>query len=109
MAVQRGASSPQVVVVQGRQIIMDQTERVDHFHGGRGSLRFFKFPANALVGKANEGRSKTLTGRQHRVLDGRGQFRLTASSFQCPRQEGITCFTMCLKYSRHIAIVGCQP
>ena len=64
--------------------------------------------ANALVGKPDEGRAKTLARCQHRVLDGCGQFWLTTSFSQCPRQEGIACVTMCLEYGRHTAIVGCN-
>ena len=109
MAVQGGTSSPQVVVVQGGKIIVHQTERVDHLHGGGGRLCVFKCSADALVGKTDKCRAEPLAGGQHRVLDGRGQFRFAASSFQCPRQEGITRITMGLQYGRHNAIVGCQP
>jgi hypothetical protein len=107
--VQGGTSSPQVVVVQGGEIIVHQTERVDHFHGGGGRLCVFKCSADALVCETDKCRAEPFARGQHRVLDGRGQFRLAASSFQCPRQEGITRITMGLEYGRHNAIVGCRP
>ena len=108
MSVQGGASTPQVVVIQGGKIIVHQTERVDHFHRGGRRFCVFHFSADALVGETNECWAEPLAGGQHRVLDGRRQFWLAASSFQCPRQKGITRITMGLKYGRHTVIVGCR-
>ena len=97
----------EVVVVQGGKIIVHQTERVDHFHGGGALLRLQMLP-DALVGKTNECRAKPLAGAStaySMAAASSGSQRL----FQCPSQEGITRITMGLQYGRHNAIVGCQP
>ena len=87
---------------------MDQTERMDHFHGRGGSVRIGEFPTHALVGQPDEGGTKTLARGQDGVPDGCGQFRFTTPTLQSPYQEGITCFNMCFEYGRHTAIVGCH-
>ena len=102
------AAPAQIVVIHGRQIVMDQTERVDHFHGCSRGFCILKFSTTALVGEPDEGWAQPLARCQHRVLDGCGQFWLTPAFSQCPRQEGIACVTMCLEYGRHTAIVGCN-
>ena len=72
--VSSGATTAEVVIVQGRKVIMDQTKAVDHFQGDRRRNGVGTATAHGLARAQGEYRAYTLTASQHRVLHRFAQF-----------------------------------
>jgi len=81
-------SAPEVVIVHGRQVIMDQGIGVDHLHGTGGRDGPLRIPAYRLAGRQHQDGPDPLAaceyGIAHGLVHAVGQFCLF-------REEGVQC------------------
>ncbi len=68
MNMQRRATSTHVVIIHGRQIVMNETETMNQFEGGGGGESGFRAAAQRCAGKQGENRSKPLSTRQAGIM-----------------------------------------
>jgi hypothetical protein len=65
-----GVAPPEIVVVHGRQVIVDEGIGMDHLHGtGRGK-RPRHFPPHRLAGGQHENGTDPLAAGEHRIAHG---------------------------------------
>mmetsp|Transcript_10255 Transcript_10255/g.62706 ORF Transcript_10255/g.62706 Transcript_10255/m.62706 type:complete len:224 (-) Transcript_10255:27-698(-) len=94
-----GFSTSKVVVVHGRQVVVDQRHRVDHFHGACRRHCRFHVSIDQLARRQAQHRSDPLPTRQQRVAHGLVDELRT--SFRHARRQGLLHF---LRFLRHVRL-----
>ena len=69
-AVQGRAAAAQIVVVQGRQVVVNQAERVDHLEGRGARQQLFPGAPPGFAGEHDQSRAHPLAAREHAVAHG---------------------------------------